>query len=209
MGVLKSVKGLFQRRRSLAKITMDELQREKIRLEHEEARRAKRVEELESQKKGLFLKGMDEPSRLQRRILARKLKDLDVEAKNMDKQLRFISKQLRIVNNFIQIKENQRLYDRLGVWWIISRLDIQTLQKYVEDASIEGELQEKKLVSILRALEDTEKAIGELEEDRDIINIMGLWEEFDATKMEAPEKVEEIAMQRLEEILREPEETEF
>jgi hypothetical protein len=209
MGVLKSVKGLFQRRRSLAKITMDELQREKIRLEHEEARRAKRVEELERQKRELFLRGKDEPSERQRRILATKIKELDVQAKNMDKQLRFISKQLRIVNGFIQIKENQRLLDQLGVSGIISRLDIQTLQKYVEDASIEGRFQWEKFEGILRTLEETEKVIGELEEDRDILEIMRAMEETKAAEMEAPEKVEEIAMQRLEEILREPEETEF
>jgi FtsZ-binding cell division protein ZapB len=158
-------KGFFQRKRSLKDITVDELRREKIRLEHEESRLAGQVEELERSKQQVFLRGKDESSERQQRILATKIKELDVQAGSMDRNLRFISKQLRIVNGFIQIKENQRLIQEAGLASIISSIDMEKLQQYVEQASVEGSFQWDKFESILGNLEDTEKITGGGEED--------------------------------------------
>ncbi len=202
MGTLDVIKGLFQRKRNLGSITTDELRMEKIRLEQEQAKMSRKVEELERQKQSLFLRGKDEPSERQRRILATKIKELDVQAHNMDRQLEFVSKQLRIVNGFTQIKENERLLQQLGISSIISRMDIATLQRYVESASVEGQFHMEKFQQVLSTLEDTEKLVGPPEEEKDITEIMRAMEEAKAAEMESPETAEQVGLQRLNEALR-------
>ena len=201
MAILDPIKKWVQRKRSIEDISVDELRREKIRLEQEEAKMARQVEDLEAQKQQLFLKGKDEASTRQQRILATKIKELDMQARNLDKNLRFVSKQLRIINGFLQIKENQRLFQEAGVSGLISKIDLQTLQRYVEEASIEGVFQLDKFQDILRTLEETEKIVGVVEEDKDILEIMRAMQEAKLAEMERPEAVEELARQKLDEIL--------
>jgi len=201
MAILDPIKKWVRHKRSIEDISVDELRREKIRLEQEEAKMARQVEDLETQKQQLFLKGKDEASARQQRILATKIKELDVQARNLDKNLRFVSKQLRIINGFLQIKENQRLFQEAGVSGLISKIDLQTLQRYVEEASIEGVFQLDKFQDILGTLEETEKIVGVVEEDKDILDIMRAMQEAKLAEMERPEAVDELARQRLDEIL--------
>jgi len=201
MAILDPIKKWVRHKRSIEDISVDELRREKIRLEQEEAKMARQVEDLETQKQQLFLKGKDEASARQQRILATKIKELDVQARNLDKNLRFVSKQLRIINGFLQIKENQRLFQEAGVSGLISKIDLQTLQRYVEEASIEGVFQLDKFQDILSTLEETEKIVGVVEEDKDILEIMRAMQEAKLAEVERPEAVEELARHRLDEIL--------
>ncbi len=195
------LKGLFQHKRSLKDITVDELKREKIRLELEEKRQAGQVEELERQKQRIFLQGKDESSDRQQRILATKIKELDVQAGNMDKNLRFISKQLRIINGFIQIKENQRLVQEAGLASIISKIDMEKLQQYVEQASVEGSFQWDKFESILGNLEESDKITSVGAEDKDIQEIMKAMQEAKVAGLENPEAAETLAKEKLDTIL--------
>lgn len=201
MAILDPLKKLFDRKRSIEDISVDELRREKIRLEQEEVKLARRVEELERQKHELFMKGKDETSDLQKRILATKIKELDVQAKNLGKNLQFISRQLRIINGFLQIKENQRLLQESGVSSVISQIDLATLRTYVEQASVEGVFQLDKFQEILQTIEETGRLVGEVEEDKDILEIMKAFEEAKLAEMESPETAEELARKRLDEIL--------
>ncbi len=210
MAVLDPIRKWLDRKRSIEDLTMDELRREKIRLEQEEGKLAHRVEDLEKQKQQLFMKGKDEPSELQQRILASKIKEVDVQAKNLAKNLRFISRQLRIINGFLQIKENQRLLQESGISSLINTIDLATLRTYVEQASIEGVFQLDKFQEILGTLEETDRVVGVVEEDKDILDIMKAFQEAKLTEMESPEAAEEMGLRRLDEILRKEEpEAEF
>ena len=210
MAVLDPIRKWLDRKRSIEDLTMDELRREKIRLEQEEGKLAHRVEDLEKQKQQLFMKGKDEPSELQQRILASKIKEVDVQAKNLAKNLRFISRQLRIINGFLQIKENERLLKESGISSLISTIDLATLRTYVEQASIEGVFQLDKFQDILTTLEETDRVVGDVEEDKDVLDIMKAFQEAKLTEMESPEAAEEFGIRRLDEILsKEEAEAEF
>ena len=210
MAVLDPIRKWLDRKRSIEDLTMDELRREKIRLEQEEGKLAHRVEQLEKQKQQLFTRGKDEPSALQQRILASKIKEVDVQAKNQGKNLRFISRQLRIINGFLQIKENERLLKESGISSLISTIDLATLRTYVEQASIEGVFQLDKFQDILTTLEETDRVVGDVEEDKDVLDIMKAFQEAKLTEMESPEAAEEFGIRRLDEILsKEEAEAEF
>ena len=190
MAILDSLKGLFSRGRTIDDITLDELQREKIRLDQDEAKLVRHVEELESQKKQLFLRGKDETSERQQMIVARKITELDAQARNLDRQLQFISRQLRTINGFIQLKENRRALRDSGLISVLGRIDLERLQKYVQDALVDGVFQMKKFEEIMGRLEDGQALDSELPEEKGVLEIVSLMRQ--AKEAEAsPEGVED------------------
>jgi hypothetical protein len=99
-GLLKKLKG----NGSIEKVSRDELMMEKIRLDQLEAKHIQRVDKLEREKEELFRKGVGEGSQRKQTIIARRIKELDSQAKNLDRQLRAISHQVRVVNGLLMIK---------------------------------------------------------------------------------------------------------
>lgn len=205
MNILNPIRGLLDRKRSIEDLDVDELRKEKIRLEQEERKIVREVEELEERKQELFQQGKDETSDRQRRILATKIKELDVQGKNLDKNLQFIARQLRIVNGFMQIKENQRLLEKAGVSSVISTVDLPTLQHFVEEASVEGAFQMDKFKEILQTLEDTDRVVGGFEPDEDIQGIMDAMEDAHLADLESQDELEGWEDKELEDILDEEE----
>lgn len=205
MNILNPIRGLLDRKRSIEDLDVDELRKEKIRLEQEERKIVREVEELEERKQELFQQGKDETSDRQRRILATKIKELDVQGKNLDKNLQFIARQLRIVNGFMQIKENQRLLEKAGVSSVISTVDLPTLQHFVEEASVEGAFQMDKFQEILQTLEDTDRVVGGFEPDEDIQGIMDAMEDAHLADLESQDELEGWEDKELEDILDEEE----
>lgn len=192
MALFDPVKKLFARRRSLEDIGMDELRRERIRLEHEEKRYVRRIDEIEEDKKALFMQGKDETSRRKQIIIARKIKEKEAEAKNIDRNLRLFSRQLRIVNGLVQLKENELIIKQSGISSIISRLDLQELQSYVLQATVDGEFHMDKFQDIISTLERSEVLAGPTAEDAEIMALVGAMQDaHDAEEMD-PEAAERI-----------------
>lgn len=197
MELFDRVRGIFGRKRTLADIGLDELRRERIGLEQEESKVIGRIEGLEQQKLQLFMRGKDEASELQRRMLANKIKELDAQAKSLSQNLAFISRQLRIINGFTQLKENERLLQMSNVSSLISRMDLSELQTFVDRASLEGVFQMDKFKEILGTLEEGEQVVGETEADEDVAAIMRAFEEAKLAEAEDPAEAERIARERL------------
>jgi hypothetical protein len=148
------------------------------------------------------MRGKDEPSQRKRRVLAAKIKELDVQARNTDKNLQFFGKQQRIINGFLQIKENERILQQAGVLSLVNQLDLQALQTYIEQASTEGAFQLGKFESIIQDLEGGDRVTGPMHDDEDIDDIMELMESMGRTDMEDPGSVEMMGAKGLDRILR-------
>jgi hypothetical protein len=190
MAIFDSLSGLFKRARTIEDIQVDELKREKIRLDQEEAKIIREVDSVEGRKRELFLRGKDESSHRQQMIIARKIKELDVKASNLDRQLKFISRQLRMVNGFMQLKENQKTLRESGLIAVLGSMDIEKLQEYVERSSIDGVFQMDKFEEILGTLEEGEVLTGNAREDEDVLEIMRLMQQAKESESSA-EAVEE------------------
>ncbi len=195
------LKAFFQRKRSIVKVSLDELNKEKTQLEQEEGRLASKVQQLESQKEALFAQGKDEPSQRQQMIVARKIKELDVQAKNYDKSMRLFSRQIRILNGFIQVKENQQLLKDRGISSLINKMDLSRLQQYVEKASVEGQFQMDSFASILGALEEPAMATSVTEEEADIGAIVAAMQGAKDAEEQSPETATDEGMKKVDEIL--------
>jgi hypothetical protein len=181
-------------------LSSDDLMRERIRLEQEEKKLLRQVEEVENEKRAAFEQATREGSVRKQTILARKIKELDTKAKNVDRNLRVISKQLRIINGFIQVKENKRIWEQSGLWTEISQMDLSNLGAYVDEAVIEGSFNNEKFTGIINTLEGSRGIVEDVEEDADVMNILGEIQAAAAAREASPEAVDE-SFQRLEEQL--------
>lgn len=152
-------------------LSRDDLARERIRLEQEEKKLLRLVEEVESEKRAAFEQATKESSVRKQTIMARKIKELDTKSKNLDRNLRVLSQQLRIINGFIQVKENQRIWEQSGLWSHISQMDLSELGAYVDDSQIEGAFNSEKFSSIIGTLEGS-PGIVEMEEDDEVMDIL-------------------------------------
>jgi hypothetical protein len=159
-------------RASLNDLTLDDLRREKVRLDQEERRYLGRVRELEKQKRIFFEEGVRSASEREQKVAARKIKELDVEASSMDRTLDAISKQNRIINGLLQVKERYRFTNESGVSSLLKDLDLQDLIVYIDKASVDGEFQSDKFEELIRALEESDAVVPGLKEDRDVQDIV-------------------------------------
>ena len=180
--------------RTLEDLSLDDLRREKVRLEVEERKCVARLRDLEGDKHKLFEEGVRNVSEREQRLLARRIKALDLEAKNLDRNLEFMSRQMRIIGGFVQLKENQRLLAEAGVTSLIQGIDLQTLQVYVDRASVDGEFHMDKFSEILAALESAAGSVAPAHEDADVLEIVRAMQQAREAS-EAAHPVGQIALQ--------------
>jgi len=157
---------------SLNDVTLDDLRREKIRFDQEERKMLARLREVEDQKRKLFEEGVKNASEREQRVIARRIKEMDVEAGNMDRMLESISKQTRIINGLIQVKERYRVLAESGISTLLKDIDLQDLIIYIDKASVDGEFHLDKFDELLNALEENDNISPAFKEDKDISEIM-------------------------------------
>jgi hypothetical protein len=173
----------------LEDLSIDDLQREKIRLAQEERKLIARLKEVEKQKKQLFAEGVQNDSDRERRVIARRIKELDVEANNMDRMLQIISKQMRTLNGLMQLKERARMASESGLTNLITNLDLEELIRYIDKASVDGEFNMDKFNQVLEALEEAEAVSPEYREDQDVLDLVAAMEET-RTRLDHPDALE-------------------
>ena len=199
MEILDTIKGLFTGKKGLDKVTVDELRMERIRMEQVEQRVGREVDGLEARKRELFAKGRDESSQRQQVSLARKIKELDAAVQAKDRQLALISRQMRILSGFSIIKENQALVKDMGVSSIISKMNLDELQSFVEKATVDGQFQMERFGQILKTIEGPE-GMEMAGEDADTLAIVAAMQEAKDAEQDSPEVIEE-GMKKVDQVL--------
>ena len=157
---------------SLQDLSLDDLRREKIRFDQEERKMLGRLREVEEQKRKLFEEGVRNVSEREQRVIARRIKEVDIEAGNMDRMLQAISKQMRIINGLIQVKERYRVLAESGISTMLKDIDLQDLIMYIDKASVDGEFHLDKFDELLNALEESDSVSPGIKEDKDVSEIM-------------------------------------
>lgn len=157
---------------TLADLGLDDLRREKIRIEQEERKILARIRDLETQKRRLFEQGTRLSSEREQRALARQIRDLDVQAQNMDRMLQAFSKQMRVITGLLQIKERQIHNGASAFSELVNQLDLQEVLLYVDHSSVEGEFHLSKFDQILGAMEEAEALRPHLREEEDVLQIL-------------------------------------
>ncbi len=153
-------------------LSLDDLRREKIRIEMEERKMLSRLRALEAKKFRLFEEGSRTDSDREQRVFARQIRDKDLQAHNMDRMLQAFSKQMRILTGLIQVKERQRHLQSSGLGDILNGIDLQDLMHYVDQASVDGKFHINKFDDILNAMEEADAMRPALHEDEDVLSIL-------------------------------------
>jgi len=202
MDIVESVKSFFAKKKSIDKVTTDELRREKVKLDQEERLLIQKVEELDRKKQELFVKGKDEPSQRQQFIIARKIKELDAQAQNLDRTLQLFSKQIRVINGLIQVKENQKVLHKMGVSGLLNKMDLEQLQSYVENATVDGQFYLEKFTGLLKGMEEQEGVLGGVEREADVEEIVKAMQRAKSVEESNPEEAIAEGIKKVETILR-------
>jgi hypothetical protein len=176
---------------SLDDLKLDDLRRESVRLDQEERKMLARIRELETKKRQLFEEGVSNPSEREQRVIARRIKELDVRADNMDRMLQAISKQMRIITGLIQVKERTRVMAESGISKLLSDIDLQDLIITIDKASVDGEFHMNKFDEVLGILEEADSFSPEMREDRDVLEIIEAMQDARENLDVAPEAFDE------------------
>jgi hypothetical protein len=188
--IVESFKNLFGKKKGLDDLKMDELNRERIRLEQEERKMLAEIQKLESDKRKLFEDGTRKTSELEQRVLARSIQELDHKARERERNLQAISKQKRIIGGLIEVKERMRVMSESGISAVLKNIDMGDLLTYVDKASVDGEFHMDKFNEMLRTLGQADNIRPEITEDQDVLDIV---KEMQLARAAAdqPEAVEE------------------
>lgn len=167
-----SEEGGKAKKRSIEDVPVEELKREKVRMEQEERKLLNEIRTLEAQKRALFDEGVRKASEREQRVFARRIKELDAQSNNYDRLLQSISKQMRVLNGLVQIKERIRMDKEWGIAGLVSNLNLEDLMAYVSEASVTGEFNMNMFDDVLNVLEKNDVFSPNFQEDEDVLEIM-------------------------------------
>lgn len=200
MELLNTFKQWFSGKKTLDRIPVDDIRKERLRLEQVEQRFTREVEDLEKRKQELFAKGKDESSQRQQILLARKIKELDAAAQAKDRQLAMISRQIRVLTGFMMLKENSQMVKEMGVSSVISSMNLDELQAYVDKATIEGQFQMERFAQLLKTMESPEGA-DMAGEDADTLSIVAAMQEAREAESGDPDIAVKEGIRKVDQIL--------
>jgi len=198
---LSKVTGLFGGKlMKIEKLTTNQLEDEKIRLQTIQEGFISEVRQLEGKKRTLFEEGRKKKSVLEKQTLAIQIKQVDDEARDIVKANNLISRQILVTGKLSQIKKREKLLKTEGLWGIISSLEPEKLEKFMLDIKVkskQGDAQSKRLLDILGESDAEIEAI-----DPEISKIVAAMEEA------GEEELTEDAWENIEEKVFKPKEKE-
>lgn len=159
----------------LEDLKLDDMKREKVRLDLEERKTLAEVRELENQKRKLFEEGVKSAGTREAKIIARKLKEVDGQAANLDRLLDSLSQQARLINGLIQAKDLARIQKESGIGAMLENFDLQELVIFIDNAYIDGEFNQAKINEMLGVMDHQGLERSKVE-DQDITEIMKQFE---------------------------------
>ena len=142
---------------ALKKLTCEQLEDEKIRLEAVQDSLVKKVRNLERAKRALFEEGTRKGSDLEKRALAIKIKQADEEARDYQTQHLLISNRIQLTGKLMRLKRQMGLVKDAGLWSLVANLDPSQVEKFMLDIKArarQGDLQATRLLEILDDGED-------------------------------------------------------
>ena len=165
--------GMFgKKKRTLRDLTTDDLSREQITLKNEQRKldlEAERMDKDEAQLKSEYAVAASDT---QRRAVARRIQDIRTRRGGMETRSSYCHKMLRSVNGFMVIKQNMDFFERMGVASALSEMDMSEVEKFINDATIEGTLQQDKLAAMLQQVTDGVERITEAASDSSLEELM-------------------------------------
>lgn len=182
----------FGKKRTIADLGTDELTGERIKLEEEERRVLAKLKKAEEEKKRLFQQGTKETSQREKVILARKIKEVDEQAREWNTQANMISKRVRLLARLISVQRHKNELKKDGLWAEISKMSPDQLEQMFININVDDEKEREKMNRLMEVIEANPRTSMDLDEDADVLKIVEKMEQASESG-EIEEKFSEIS----------------
>lgn len=205
MALWTDVVDKFKGKRNLDKISVEELEGEKKKVEFQERKEIGETQQLERDKERNFAQGLKESSDQMKLYYARKVKEIDANARIKDDILKTLSHKIRIYNGIIGVKKRAeaRAGDKKS---LENKIPVAELSKWLEKHTVSGEIKQEQLDALLRTIEGGTAAMVDLatNEEKDVQDLFNLMKNA-PVDVKAPEDIAKESMSQVNTILREKE----
>jgi len=170
MGFLSRLFG--KRKRTLKDLTTDDLSREQITLKNELRKMDQEAERLDKDEVQLKSEYAQTTSEALKRSVARRIQDLRMRRGGLETRSSYCHKMLRSVNGFLVIKQNMDFFERMGVASALAEMDMAEVETFINEATVEGTLQQEKLAAMLQQVTEGVARITETANDSSLNDLM-------------------------------------
>lgn len=177
---------LTENKKTLEDLTLEDIKKEKRRLDIREGKALKKLEKLESRKEEVFRKGARVSSDLRRRQLARKYRQTEKKLDLVERKLNRISKQL-VTLSAMGLALERREHLKEGLMGLVSDISEEEIREMLEDDRISYDMYMERLDDMLEesAVLSDEEFLEEIgEEGREVIET---WEAMDQGEFDSME----------------------
>ncbi len=173
----------------IEKVSVEELEREKMHIDNQITVITREVKKLEDEKKKLFREGLGK-SDVEKLIIAEKIKDLDLEVKMKLREYNKLMKQRRALSNLIRLKKWEEKLREEGVWDKIKSLEPEKLIQALSSVEFEESSLERNVEKMNEILEVESRDLVLDEASREIIELWSKVEKAELTPEDVEEKLE-------------------
>lgn len=170
MGLLSSLFG--RKTRTLSDLKLDDLNRERITLQQEQRKLDTEADRLHTDEIQMKSEYGEAQTPTQKKIVARKIQNTRLRARAVDAKSSHCHKLMQTVNNFILIKDNMEFFDRMGVATMLTDMDMGEMEVFINEATIEGTLQQEKLATMLQQVSEGAETIIQGTSDEGLDELM-------------------------------------
>jgi len=170
----------------LDEVSVDELQKELMKIDNKIEVLSRRIKALEEEKKKLFNQGIGK-SNIEKMLLAEKIKDVDNEIKMLLRDYNRLMKLRRAMSNLIRLKKWEGRLKETGIWNKLSNLAPEELINRLSDVKWTEDNFEKNLDQINTILGAEYAQVAVDSETREIFE---LWDQVEKSEL-TPEAVDE------------------
>lgn len=163
--------------RNLMKTNMDDLRREKIRLDLSLKQKRNELEKLENTRKDIFFKGA-RADKLNRMTIARELQVIDNRRRNALNDYKQLNMEMILTENFMYLKERLSKGRDQSLVQKIAGKDISEVADMMRTGQIEDLLDRDKLKDIMNVL-DQANVDADTEEQEMTNNYLDAWKQMD------------------------------
>ncbi|ADG13157.1 conserved hypothetical protein [Methanocaldococcus infernus ME] len=196
MSLWERIKNKFQKN-PIEKLTIRDLEGEKIRLKSKLDRVKKEIKSLDKKKKELFKEGIGADT-LTKKMLAQEIKSIEMEMKLKYKTFITYQKQFTFVNNLLIVKKYEKELKNIGMWNKIINIPPEMLEKKLSDIILDS----KEFDSVVEGLNKVfEMRVDEIDEESDTAEkkLFEAWKQVESGNIDADEIVESLELENEDE----------
>ena len=151
-------RGIF-RGKTIAAVTLEELDRERNRLQADQDKLHAEVDSIDARERQLLDEGRAAPNAAMQKRIAGKIKESRDRRKTLEQRLSLVAKSLRIATGLHTIKENETAYKSAGLAGALSGIPLAQIVAYIEKSPAGAERTVDGMQDILESLDEAGAAL--------------------------------------------------